>query len=87
MNKIFVVLILGLALLIIDMPFNYKVNVDGVETTVILADGGCSNYYKDDFGYHKKKDNAQGVSEPIVLVLIAAGMAGVGLYRKFGGKR
>ena len=86
MNKILVVLVLALAFLVIDMPVNYTVQVDGVETPVMLADGGCSDYYKDEDGVYKKKD-AKGVPEPTVLMLIAAGMAGVGLYRKFGGKR
>lgn len=86
MKKVLVVLVLALAYFIIDMPVNYTVQVDGVETTVLLADGGCSDYYKDEDGVFKKK-GAKGVPEPTILMLVVAGMAGVGLYRKFGGKR
>ena len=79
MVKIITISLILVSVFLLDVPCHYTVTIDGVETAVLRADGGCSDYYRDESGIFRK--SSRSVSEPSLLILLLAGVAGVVAYR------
>ena len=79
MVKIITISLILVSVFLLDVPCHYTVTIDGVETAVLRADGGCSDYYRDESGIFRK--GSRSVSEPSLLILLLAGVAGVVAYR------
>ena len=79
MSKIITLLVILTLIFLLDVPGHYTVTIDGVETAVLRADGGCSDYYRDESGIFRK--GSRSVYEPSLLILLLSGVAGVVAYR------
>lgn len=79
MIRIITISLILVSVFLLDVPCHYTVSIDGVETAVLRADGGCSDYSLDESGIFRK--GSRSVSEPSLLILLIAGVAGVVAYR------
>lgn len=77
MNKF---LVLILFVFIMSLFFNVSYDIP-YNDTMQYAGPGCEMHK--DYRHGDKKEDAKGVPEPSILLLLAAGILGFGAYRKF----